>query len=444
MADGSGEKIIVQIDPALLVHRSSKSRRRTTAGAADGREGGGASRAKKQPATALKRSIIRMIRKHQQEKIKAEMSREAAETAAARAAEKDAAVLANARRMLTMAAPDNDLMIDADGNPDSEFAESMRFLASLSEKTGKCAPNTTQMTGGAVPPSVSAPAPVPPPVPLPAPLPAPPSASPSSTPGFVRHVVPTTTPVNVPFHSANTPHPQPPHQPVVAPSPRTYHVNNTSTIRNHVGAAPIYGALRNGTLPTYRTASAQMAGTSAPSAMPAPTRTVRSPAAPMQQPLSGAQREYIQRLESQIKQASLQKQLDRVNQLYRQIPSAQKPDAQKIDAQKSVVGGKSQGPEFRFVPTQRRTTRRTYHVGKLRSSNKTSVLLPNKTIRAKAMTEQYHARQAPIHEVRKYLIRHGFIQVGSTAPMDVLRRMYETAKMFVGEVRNIEGRNAPA
>ena len=44
--------------------------------------------------------------------------------------------------------------------------------------------------------------------------------------------------------------------------------------------------------------------------------------------------------------------------------------------------------------------------------------------------------QVPLHEIRRYLIKHGFIKVGTTTPNDVLRQMYSSAMMICGEVQN--------
>ena len=43
------------------------------------------------------------------------------------------------------------------------------------------------------------------------------------------------------------------------------------------------------------------------------------------------------------------------------------------------------------------------------------------------------ARQVPIFQ---YLVKKGFIKVGSSSPNDVLRKMFETAKMMCGEMEN--------
>ena len=45
-------------------------------------------------------------------------------------------------------------------------------------------------------------------------------------------------------------------------------------------------------------------------------------------------------------------------------------------------------------------------------------------------------KQTPIKEVKQYLIKHGFIRVGSIAPNAILRKMYETSKLMCGELYN--------
>ena len=45
-------------------------------------------------------------------------------------------------------------------------------------------------------------------------------------------------------------------------------------------------------------------------------------------------------------------------------------------------------------------------------------------------------KQISITEIRSYLIKHGFIKIGSTTPNDVLRKMYESALLICGDVQN--------
>jgi hypothetical protein len=90
---------------------------------------------------------------------------------------------------------------------------------------------------------------------------------------------------------------------------------------------------------------------------------------------------------------------------------------------------------------KRQFLRRTYHVGKDKYKPKVGVLLPNKTIRKRVTTSSYLLKQTPIEEIRKFLLKKGFIKVGSSAPNDVLRKMYESIQMIDGEINNHNSEN---
>jgi len=92
-------------------------------------------------------------------------------------------------------------------------------------------------------------------------------------------------------------------------------------------------------------------------------------------------------------------------------------------------------PRLKY-PKQRRTVRRTYKVGKSKTTPKIGVLISNKTIRNRVTTDSQLLKQTPIEEIRRYLVKKGFIKVGSSCPNDVLRKMHETAKLMCGEMEN--------
>ena len=85
---------------------------------------------------------------------------------------------------------------------------------------------------------------------------------------------------------------------------------------------------------------------------------------------------------------------------------------------------------------QKKTVRRTYRTGKSKVFPRVSVLVSNKTIRRKIATDALLLKQTPIQDVKKYLIQKGFIKVGSTAPNDVLRKIYESTILVGGEIQN--------
>ena len=151
---------------------------------------------------------------------------------------------------------------------------------------------------------------------------------------------------------------------------------------------PDYGCLKNGSLPTYRSYynKTMKAGQSPPPLM---TERIKSPA------------ELL--LIENIKQREIQKNTK--NQIHKQ-------------------------------KRYKKLIRRTYRVGKDKYRPRVGVLLPNKTIRSNVTTKSYMLKQTPIDEIRKTLVKQGFIKVGSSAPNDVLQKIYESIKMIDGDINN--------
>ena len=85
---------------------------------------------------------------------------------------------------------------------------------------------------------------------------------------------------------------------------------------------------------------------------------------------------------------------------------------------------------------QKRTLRRTYRVGKSKHYSNVAVLVSNKTLRKQITTKSQLLKQVPMEEVKKTLIKKGFIKVGCTAPNDVLRKMYESVSLVCGDIQN--------
>ena len=85
---------------------------------------------------------------------------------------------------------------------------------------------------------------------------------------------------------------------------------------------------------------------------------------------------------------------------------------------------------------RRKIYKRTYRIGRSQTMPKISVLVSNRTIRNRISTEAQLLKQTPIYDVKKYLIKKGLIKVGTIAPNDVLRKMYETTSLICGEIQN--------
>jgi len=97
---------------------------------------------------------------------------------------------------------------------------------------------------------------------------------------------------------------------------------------------------------------------------------------------------------------------------------------------------KDMNKRLKSVPKRKKTLRRTYKIGKSKVLPRVSVLVSNRTIRNNISTKSQLLKQVDMSEVKKYLIKRGFIKVGSSAPNDVLRKMYEEAVLMCGELQN--------
>lgn len=91
-------------------------------------------------------------------------------------------------------------------------------------------------------------------------------------------------------------------------------------------------------------------------------------------------------------------------------------------------------------PTQiknkiKQTITKKYKLGKTPGGNVVGVLIKNSDTRRRVQEEHGVLRRESIVEIRKYLHAHGLIKVGSDAPPDVLRNIYESAKL-TGEISN--------
>jgi hypothetical protein len=191
------------------------------------------------------------------------------------------------------------------------------------------------------------------------------------------------------------------------------------------GPAPLYGCLKNGSLPTYRTRKnmaqatpyyggdrQSLAGLGAKSATGAVGPFMTPPATLFETPMlsrgAPAFQEQSQKFEK-IHQGIIQKSPDNKNDKHKQ----------KIRYKK-----------------RKKIFKRTYKVGRSKTEPKIGVLVSNRTIRKRISTEAQLLKQTPIHEVRRFLIKKGFIKVGTNAPNDVLRKMYETVSLVCGEIQN--------
>ena len=173
------------------------------------------------------------------------------------------------------------------------------------------------------------------------------------------------------------------------------------------GNVPVYGCLKGGTLPTYRNWKQTM-------------KIRPDTNANMNKNINENRNAVVGAMKSRDEMIALQKVKDKI-----------KEEKQKTNETATKLVRKK----------QKRILKRTYHVGKNAYKKNVGVLLANKTMRNHITSHTYALKQKPIQEIRKYLVKKGFIKVGSSAPNDVLRKIYESIMLIGGEVTNHNSEN---
>ena len=84
--------------------------------------------------------------------------------------------------------------------------------------------------------------------------------------------------------------------------------------------------------------------------------------------------------------------------------------------------------------------KRVYKLGKNDETKNIGVFIKSNNDRKMVQQEIDKLKNIPIKEVRDYLREHCLIKVGSNAPNDVLRKMYETVHLC-GDIKNINKNN---
>jgi hypothetical protein len=83
----------------------------------------------------------------------------------------------------------------------------------------------------------------------------------------------------------------------------------------------------------------------------------------------------------------------------------------------------------------KKTIRRKYTLGKSNIYRKVSILIKNNETRKKIIVAQKELKKKSIHEIKKFLKDRFLLKSGSSAPNEVLRKLYESV-MLTGHVTN--------
>ena len=94
--------------------------------------------------------------------------------------------------------------------------------------------------------------------------------------------------------------------------------------------------------------------------------------------------------------------------------------------------------EISQIPTKtfiKKTISRKYTLGKSKIKKTIGVLIKDRGTRKQVLSAQRDLKKKSINDIKSYLKDHNLIKIGSTAPNDVIRKLYESS-MLAGEITN--------
>lgn len=220
---------------------------------------------------------------------------------------------------------------------------------------------------------------------------------------------------------------------------------------------PQYGCLKNGNLPTYRMINqtlkqypVQTGGGGTYIAQPlqvnmdsiCPSGFVSNESSPIQpmhhmpnQPTVETHPIHlVENIDDTITYDNLQQRLksDKLREKKKELLLKAREDE---EARKTMNAERGYQGSLKKTITNKKTIRRVYNVGKSGVVRKVGVLVSSQGYRNTVLTKKKTLKTDSIGHVNKYLCDKGLIKVGSTAPEEVLRELYENAEL-VGNLQN--------
>jgi hypothetical protein len=201
-----------------------------------------------------------------------------------------------------------------------------------------------------------------------------------------------------------------------------------------------YGILKNGNKPTYRVWNKTQKNLELGN-NPVPTPTITS------------EREHrLMALKEKIKQKEQKEDIwmdkpfikpnepsKEININTQVIPTISEPIQEiKINTQVMPTINTISEPNNKPVAKRRlikKTKHRKYTLGKSKLKNSVSVLLKDRQTRKKIISAMKDLKRKPINEVKHHLREHNLLKIGSDAPNDIVRKIYEDS-VLAGEITN--------
>ncbi len=179
-----------------------------------------------------------------------------------------------------------------------------------------------------------------------------------------------------------------------------------STIPNSVISPPPYGCLKNGNKPTYRQYKKTLKKNKSATDVK-PKLVINDKPQTMINPESNANQRKA-----------------KLNEVREKLSSTFKNPLVDINIPE---------PPKKKIKKRNKTLRRKITLGK--NKNSVGILIKNKKTRRRIKRDMDVLKSTKITDIKNYLKRHNLIKIGSAAPEDVLRKMYEDSRLS-GSVYN--------
>jgi hypothetical protein len=189
-----------------------------------------------------------------------------------------------------------------------------------------------------------------------------------------------------------------------------------------------YGCLKGGTKPTYKNWMTSIKNYSSMSN----TDAVRPPTPPKKRPEENktifSEKEYTESL-------FLEPDKHKENVLKKQINDKLK----KIESEQNYMFDENIEPTIGENVSNKqyikKITKRKYTLGKSSKYRKVAVLIKGRQTKKNIINSHKKIKNADIHQIKKYLKKHGMLKIGSSCPDEILRKMYESV-ILSGDVNN--------
>ena len=189
---------------------------------------------------------------------------------------------------------------------------------------------------------------------------------------------------------------------------------------------PPYGVLKGGTKPTYRSYTKTQRNPSSVTTSQTPQKSTSILSNPnhTSKPVVSATEHIRNETTARLKKPREKKLV---------IPSNSVKPPTGSSSGSSLASTK---PKRRSKTVKRTTSTRHFKLGKDAKRRVISVFIKNNKTRRRVKLEIGQLKRVPIKDVKSYLRKHNLLKVGSSAPNDVLRQLYEQS-VLSGDVHNL-------